>query len=315
MKSNLFTAFLLLLPTLFFSQNSNDKTVYLDSLGKETIEGNHFFYKIIKDYSVEKTEYQAFRYSKSGKIINEGIYKDKEAKIKNGEFIEYYPNGNKGTSTLYKESRPVGNKTEWYENGNKKLEAEYIKTEDGSSKYKINQFWDVKNKQTVIDGNGFYESDNGSYLEKGEIKNGFRNSTWTGTSHKNNYTYSDKYQDGKFISGFNIDNDGTRHDYFEIESKPMPKKGVEHFYKYVSKNFRYTRESINNKVKGKIIVQFVVDKNGEIADPKIKKSLGYGLDEEAIRVILSYGNWIPGEQRGQKVRVMYSIPITLQGYQ
>lgn len=55
----------------------------------------------------------------------------------------------------------------------------------------------------------------------------------------------------------------------------------------------------------------MIEKDGKIVEPKILKSLGYGLDEEAIRVISSYENWIPGEQKGVPVRALYAIPINV----
>jgi hypothetical protein len=55
----------------------------------------------------------------------------------------------------------------------------------------------------------------------------------------------------------------------------------------------------------------VVDKEGKIVEPKIMKSLGYGLDEEAIRVLTSYDEWNPGEQKGVFVKCLYSLPLSL----
>lgn len=55
----------------------------------------------------------------------------------------------------------------------------------------------------------------------------------------------------------------------------------------------------------------MIDKEGKIVELKSVKPLGYGLDEEAIRVITNYENWIPGQQRGMNVRVLYTIPITV----
>lgn len=91
----------------------------------------------------------------------------------------------------------------------------------------------------------------------------------------------------------------------------MPKKGIQDFYNYVGQNFTKTKAAFENKISGKLFVTFIIDKDGKIVEPKVVKSLGYGLDEEAIRVITSYENWIPGQQRGVNVRVLYSIPITV----
>ncbi len=114
------------------------------------------------------------------------------------------------------------------------------------------------------------------------------------------------------ISGLSIDSDGTKHEYSVMETEPIPKKGMQDFYNFIGKNFNCTRESIKNKIQGKIFVKFIINKDGQIVEPTILRGLGYGLDEEAIRVITNYENWIPGEQRGRKVRCTFSIPINVQ---
>lgn len=65
-------------------------------------------------------------------------------------------------------------------------------------------------------------------------------------------------------------------------------------------------------ISGKVIIKFIIDKEGKIVEPKIIKSLGYGVDEEAIRVLTTYPDWIPGVQRGRKVRCTFSLPIKIE---
>ncbi|MEP7093263.1 MAG: energy transducer TonB, partial [Flavobacterium sp.] len=72
MKRKYLLVFLFLLPNIFFSQSSNDKTVYLDSLWKETSKENHKYYRIVKDYYLDKEEYRFEDYYSPGKIQMEG---------------------------------------------------------------------------------------------------------------------------------------------------------------------------------------------------------------------------------------------------
>ena len=60
---------------------------------------------------------------------------------------------------------------------------------------------------------------------------------------------------------------------------------------------------------GRIIVSFVVNENGQVTDPVIKKSLDPILDKEAIRIVKSMPHWIPGEHKGKKVKVRYTLPV------
>jgi TonB family protein len=60
---------------------------------------------------------------------------------------------------------------------------------------------------------------------------------------------------------------------------------------------------------GRIIVSFVVNENGQVTDPVIKRSLDPILDKEAIRIVKSMPRWIPGESKGKKVKVRYTLPF------
>jgi TonB family protein len=307
----IFLLFILFASTVF-AQESNDKIIYLDSLNREATKENHYYYKVIKEYSQEKSEYRFLTYFKSGTIYQEGYTTTKDGNELVGEIISYSKNGNKVNSTIFQNGRPMGKVQKWYESGIKSEEGEFLDLEWSTGKsYKVYQFWDENNTQKVIDGNGVYTKTNNYITETGSLKNGYKDGIWKGESIKKFYSFVETYKEGDFISGVSTEYDGTKYKYTELEVKPEPKKGLQHFYKYIAKNFTYTRASIKNKIKGKIIVQFVVDSEGKIVEPKIIKGLGYGLDEEAIRVLTSYDKWIPALQRGRKVRCSYSIPISL----
>jgi len=312
MKKTLHFLFILF-PIWLFSQKSTDKIVYFDSIWKETTKENHKFYRIIQDYYANKESYKIADYYKSGVLQMEGTSKTNDGNSKEGEFIFYYENGNKKSIENYYKSRHTGKSLEWYENGNPKLEGEYIQSEKSfNSDFKMYQFWNTKNEHLVIDGNGDYEeNEENKFTVKGRVKNGFKDGVWTGTNNKSKYQYTDIYKKGEFISGKSTDSAGTERSYKYLEIRPLPKNGIQDFYNYIGKNFTKTPDAIKNKISGRLIISFIIDKDGKIVEPKILKPLGFGLEEEAIRVITSYENWIPGQQRGVNVRVLYSIPITV----
>ena len=93
-----------------------------------------------------------------------------------------------------------------------------------------------------------------------------------------------------------------------IEKKPEYPHGIGEFYKYIGKNYKTPNVS---GLHGKIFVTFVVEKDGSITDIKILRDVGYGTGEEAIRVLKNCKKWSAGEQDGQKVRVLYSLPINI----
>jgi TonB family protein len=312
MKNHSLVILLLLVPIFLFSQNATDKVVYFDSIWKETTKENHKFYRIIKDYYADKEFYKVFDYYKSGVLQMQGTSKTNNGNSREGEFIYYYENGNKKISENYSKSRISGKFFEWYENGNPKLEGEHIESEKGlNSDIKIYQYWNSKNKHLVIDGNGDFEENEEDRIVRGKVKNGVKDGIWTGVNNKYKYKYTDVYKKGEFINGKSTDSSGVEREYNVLELRAVPKRGIQDFYNYVGKSFTKTPEAIQNKITGKLIISFIIDKEGKIVEPKILKSLGYGLDEEAIRVINGYENWIPGQQRGVTVRVLYSIPITV----
>jgi periplasmic protein TonB len=90
---------------------------------------------------------------------------------------------------------------------------------------------------------------------------------------------------------------------------PYFEGGEQGLLKYISKKIKYPRAAVNEQVEGIVVVSFVVNRQGEITDATILKGLGYGTDEEALRVINSMPNWTPGRQNGKPVAVRYTLPI------
>ena len=64
-----------------------------------------------------------------------------------------------------------------------------------------------------------------------------------------------------------------------------------------------------NNIQGKVFLSFIVEKNGSLTDIKVERKLGYGTDEEAVRVLAASPKWVAGVQNGKFVRVKYNIPI------
>ena len=94
-----------------------------------------------------------------------------------------------------------------------------------------------------------------------------------------------------------------------IEQKPEFPGGMANFYKFVGNNFKAPEEE---GLKGKVLVTFVVEKDGSLTDIKVIRDIGFGTAAEAIRVLRKSPKWSPGEQNGKKVRVQFSLPITIQ---
>lgn len=99
--------------------------------------------------------------------------------------------------------------------------------------------------------------------------------------------------------------------YTQTETPPSFKGGMEAFYKYIGDNFKLPKAAKQNKVKGRIVLQFIVEKDGSISNIKILNDLEYGTGEEAVRVLEKSPKWNPGIQNGKAVRVQFTLPIEL----
>ncbi|PWB19946.1 energy transducer TonB [Flavobacterium sp. HTF] len=106
-----------------------------------------------------------------------------------------------------------------------------------------------------------------------------------------------------------VEEDNNVYNTAGIEVKPDFPGGIEKFYKFVGNNYKTPEEE---GLKGKVYVTFVVEKDGSLTDIKVLRDIGYGTGAEAIRVLKKCPKWTPGEQNGKKVRVLYSLPITIQ---
>ncbi|XOV94151.1 MAG: TonB family protein [Bacteroidota bacterium] len=119
-------------------------------------------------------------------------------------------------------------------------------------------------------------------------------------------------KDGKnfnYISEQSKMNDEQGELYTIVEEAPEYPGGLEMFYKYLAKEMQYPAEARSNGIEGRVYVQFVVDKDGSVTNVEPVKGIGFGCDEEAMRVVQSAGKFNPGKQQGMPVRVRLVLPI------
>ena len=97
-----------------------------------------------------------------------------------------------------------------------------------------------------------------------------------------------------------------------VEEMPDFPGGVQALMDYLSKNVRYPAEAHAIGAQGRVIVSFIVKKDGSISDTKVERSVNPYLDKEAERVIAAMPKWKPGKQRGQAVNVKFSVPVSFK---
>ena len=97
-----------------------------------------------------------------------------------------------------------------------------------------------------------------------------------------------------------------------VETMPMFRGGEQKLMEFIGNNVVYPKEAINAGIEGKVFVEFYIEKDGTVCDAKVLRGIGYGCDEEALRVIGLMPKWFPGKVRGHAVRVRYTLPINFK---
>jgi protein TonB len=112
---------------------------------------------------------------------------------------------------------------------------------------------------------------------------------------------------GGSSTGDGPDKDTNVHIYADV--MPEPYGGAAGWNKFLQKNLKYPAEAIDKNISGRVLVSFVVEKDGHLSSIMVDRGAGFGMDEEALRVLKLSKAWKPGYQNGQPVRVKYTIPI------
>ena len=97
-----------------------------------------------------------------------------------------------------------------------------------------------------------------------------------------------------------------------VETMPMFRGGEQKLMEFIGNNVVYPKEAIEAGIEGRVFVEFYIEKDGTVCDAKVLRGIGYGCDEEALRVIGLMPKWSPGKQRGKAVRVRYTLPINFK---
>lgn len=88
--------------------------------------------------------------------------------------------------------------------------------------------------------------------------------------------------------------------------------GMAALLEYLQRNIRYPNEARENQIQGRVVVRFIVNKEGKIEGAEVQKGIGYGCDKEALRVVNAMKTWRPGQVKGKPVKAYYTLPVTFR---
>ncbi|SMG24180.1 protein TonB [Marivirga sericea] len=103
--------------------------------------------------------------------------------------------------------------------------------------------------------------------------------------------------------------DNSIHGTFGLEVNPKFQGGMDAFYEYIGNAIEYPAAEQRRNIEGRVVLSFVIEKDGSLTEVEILKGVSEGIDREATRVIENAPKWEAGRQRGQAVRVKMNIPI------
>lgn len=233
------------------------------------------------------------------------------------KIYSYYPNGRIEHENEVFESENTKKYIDihWFANG----QLAYVKNtsimkSETSERYVA--VWDTLGKQIVKDGNGldeYYEGNLKNHtIHSGLLKDGVKEGKWIGKDVDDNIEYYEIYEKGKCLKGESYLGKST-YNYTNPNENAEFKTGMNGFASHLMGNLKYPSAAQKANVSGIVYVQFVVDTDGTLLDYKVLKSVGFGCDEESVRVLqLSSGKWKPGKVRGRAVRSRFTIPINYQ---
>ncbi len=123
----------------------------------------------------------------------------------------------------------------------------------------------------------------------------------TATAHKIQFGKAEKLPKKKNIDVFKI-----------VEHMPEFPGGEKELFAFIEKNMRYPQMALDSNISKTVRVRFVVSKKGTLSDIEVTKPVGYGLDEEAIRIVKKMPKWLPGKNNGVAVNAWFQIPINFK---
>lgn len=97
-----------------------------------------------------------------------------------------------------------------------------------------------------------------------------------------------------------------------VEEMPSPVGGMSAFYGFLGKAMKYPKQARRMGIEGKVYVQFIIGKEGNITELEVMRGIGAGCDEEALRVLGMAPAWHAGKQRGRPVKVKMIVPIVFK---
>ena len=296
------------------SAQKDTSLYYLTNAGRvvSTKDSADFFLFILPpDTSVDKNLFVVKEYYSNGKIrvIGGSLTNDLNLKFQ-GPQVTFFPNGHKMSIRNFNNGELTGDILEFYPNGHFYNKKSYEKTVKEETELLLKDCSDSTGVVLAENGNGKwlnYDVNFKKVTEEGKIEKGYRTGEWKQINYYGNYNIKGDTVLKNYGNEI-IDQQGNK-SFVHVETVPSFPGGVQSFGRFLSKNVRYPTRARENGTQGRVIIAFVVERDGSLSNIRVVRGIGDGCDEEALRIIENSPKWKPGSQNGKPVRVAYSVPI------
>jgi len=276
--------------------------------------GGHYYAVIEKK---DDLWYREVYYVQEKSLAMTGSYKDKDCKIAEGKIIWYYSNKNPKSSITYKDGKEEGMALRFHDNGMMRDSINYT----NGHRIGISLGWDDEGNQvdsSNFDGNGngvvvgWYKE--GSVSHAGKMVNDTTKINRWVYYHRNGKQMAvEDYENGKVVHCTCSDEMGSQLDSSLCVEKEAHFPGEEKAWRsFLEKNLNPNVPVKNRASEGTylVIVQFIVDKEGQVTEIKPLTKFGFGMEEEVVRILKKAPRWIPAFQYGRNVKAYRKQPVT-----
>jgi len=312
------TALLSLTTFLCFAQTKKMNVYLLKNDGKYVeLRDSADYIRTVTEPDSGSQLYNIVEYYLNGKKKLIGKSSKIDPPVFEGQCARFYKNGARQGLTSYRNGLKAGVEYEFYPNGKLYQEKEYPDNNDQyndlTDNFLIKTELDSLGTKVVDGGNGYYKSYDATFksvVEEGSVKDGKKEGAWKGYFKNVGVAFNENYKDGKLVDGTATFKDGTTSTYTRTRgTPPQYKGGLDAFYQYLGSNIVYPTDERQNNIQGRVILTFIVEKDGSLSEIKVIKSVSRNIDDEAVRVMKNCRKWLPGTQFGQPARVFYTQPI------
>lgn len=301
--------------TACFAQTKNDPLKILYDAGWQAIKsGTPAFTSLVwqEDGKWHKQDY----YYPAEKLQMDGVYADKDFKIKDGFFTWYYPNGQVSEKCLFVNNKNQGEYVGFYEDGRRKVLCHYkdgIPVDSSRSWYASGSLYTLL--VTDQQGNGtqtdFFET--GKTRTKGNLVAGKRDGTWPAYNEDGKWLMTLTYKADSLLATNCVDDRGNPVAGNCIYEKPAEYiGGNDGWRRFLEHNLQYPAYAVRKKIEGVVRVQFMVDKSGNAYDFTILSSPHESLSKEVLRLMNLSPKWEPAIRLNKRVEYRHVQSVTFR---